>query len=362
MTDKRKRFQELYPNSFFLTVEEPEALLTFMKANAWIDEQEQLLVLEKPGEGNMNYVLRVKTDQQSLIVKQSRPWVEKYPQIDAPIERIIVEAQFYDVLSEVQSLRPFIPALKGFKAESFIMVVEDLGQASDFTAIYSKTNLPDISALHELTGFLSDLHQVSPEEFQEPFPANQSLKTLNAEHIFNYPYMPDNGFDLDTVQPGLGELARNYKNHESLKRAVEELSAVYLGQGTVLIHGDYYPGSWLQTMNGTRIIDPEFAYLGRAEFDLGVMVAHLKMARVDLTLIQQILSAYLPKDRLDRQLLAGFCGAEIIRRLIGLAQLPLDLSLSEKAELLVWAAEAVLNPGSVHLFQPAIGLKSSIPE
>ncbi len=345
MTEKQQRFHAAYPSAFFLTSEEPEQLGEFLKSTGWISPDETIVLIEKPGEGNMNYVLRVRTDRQSFIVKQSRPWVEKYPQLDAPIERIVVEAQFYDALSEVGELQDFIPALKGFRAEHFIMAVEDLGEASDFTNIYRKSGQISPTELMDLVGFISGLHQVSTAEMREPFPGNQELKELNAEHIFNYPYLEDNGFDLDIVQAGLQALAMTYKQDEALKKKIERLGEIYLGKGNTLLQGDYYPGSWLRTANGTKIIDPEFAYLGRAEFDLGVLVAHLKMAQTDEAVIEAGLSYYKRIGQsFDHELFAGFCGAEILRRIIGLAQLPLDLSLEEKGDLLTWAAESVLNP------------------
>ncbi len=192
-----------------------------MKTNGWITGDEAIVRLEKPGQGNMNYVLRVVTDRQSFIVKQSRPWVEKYPQLEAPIERIVVEAQFYDALAEIETLKSFIPALKGFKANHFMMAVEDLGAASDFTDIYKKDKQISSAELTDLVRFISALHSVSVSEMQEPFPDNQTLKTLNAEHIFSYPYVEDNGFDLDTVQPGLQALATVYKQDEVLKEAID---------------------------------------------------------------------------------------------------------------------------------------------
>ena len=345
MTDKRTRFHAAYSTAFFLTAEEPDQLVAFLKKHGWIADDEVILLIEKPGEGNMNYVLRVRTDRQSLIVKQSRPWVERYPQLDAPIERIVVEAQFYDALSEVAGLQSYIPALKGFRKDDFFMVLEDLGEASDFTTIYKKTQQISATELADVVQFISGLHRVSMEEMREPFPDNQSLKTLNAEHIFTYPYLEENGLDLDTVQPGLRTVATTYKKDEPLKKQIQKLGEVYLGKGGTLLHGDYYPGSWLKTREGTRIIDPEFAYVGHAEFDLGVLVAHLKMAQTDDAVIQAGLAAYEMMGRkFDHALFAGFCGAEILRRIIGLAQLPLDLTLEEKEHLLLWAAASVLNP------------------
>ncbi len=345
MNENKTRFHTAHPAAFFLTADEPDALGTFLKKHGWIAEDETVQRIEKPGEGNMNYVLRVVTDRQSLIVKQSRPWVEKYPQLDAPIERIVVEAQFYDTLSDLENLNTFIPRLKGFRNDDYFMVIEDLGEASDFTNLYKKSEQISPVELADLMQFISGLHQVTLGQMQEPFPDNHALKTLNAEHIFTYPYLEENGLDLDTVQPGLRTVATTYKKDEPLKKQIQKLGEVYLGQGGTLLHGDYYPGSWLRTSQGTRIIDPEFAYLGHAEFDLGVLVAHLKMAQTDEAIIQAGLAAY---DRtgqdFDHALFAGFCGAEILRRIIGLAQLPLDLTLDEKEHLLLWAAASVVNP------------------
>ncbi len=345
MTEKQKRFHAAYPDAFFLNSEEPRPVGEFLKETGWIADDEAVTLIERPGEGNMNYVLRVRTDRQSFIVKQSRPWVEKYPQLDAPIERIMVEAQFYDALSEIGELQGFIPKLKGFRAEHYMMAMEDLGEASDFTNIYTKSGQIFSEELTNLVRFISGLHRISADAMREPFPDNQLLKELNAEHIFNYPYLKDSGFDLDEVQPGLQALAVRYKEDEALKRKIKSLSKTYLSKGNTLLHGDFYPGSWLRTAEGTKVIDPEFAYMGRAEFDLGVLVAHLKMAQTDEAVIEAGLSYYTSAEQdFDHELFAGFCGAEILRRIIGLAQLPLDLSVSEKGDLLAWAAASVLNP------------------
>ncbi|GAB3173039.1 phosphotransferase [Telluribacter humicola] len=340
MSDKKARFRQQYPAAFFLDKDQPDELTYFLQDRGWIEPYESVLSVSKPGEGNMNYVLRVKTEAQTFIIKQARPWVEKYPQIEAPVERVAVEAQFYKLAAGIPELRPFVPALLNFDSSSYILMMQDLGIASDYTEIYRSAEPVTPAELVDLLRFLSGLHtiEIAPDQF----PANQSLKELNHEHIFRYPYLPDNGLDLDTVQEGLAEIALAYKQDEELKTKVEELGQIYLSTGTTLIHGDYYPGSWLKTASGPRVIDPEFAYLGRAEFDLGVLVAHLMMARTPDTAIRLALDVYERPPGFDPSLFHGFCGAEVIRRLIGLAQLPLDLTLDEKAELLAWARSNVL--------------------
>ena len=66
----------------------------FLKLSEIINE------IEIAGEGNMNVVLRIKTNKRTFILKQSRPFVQKYPHLPAPIDRIDVEKKFYDLMDQ----------------------------------------------------------------------------------------------------------------------------------------------------------------------------------------------------------------------------------------------------------------------
>ena len=112
----------------------------------------------------------------------------------------------------------------------------------------------------------SHLHNCDWNNQKKLFPSNQPLKQLNHEHIFNYPYMLDNGFNLDTIQRGLQGLSLKVKQNKTLKKLIKEMGQKYLATGSVLIHGDFYLGSWLKVDNEIKIIDLEFAYFGYAEF------------------------------------------------------------------------------------------------
>jgi 5-methylthioribose kinase len=46
---------------------------------------------------------------------------------------------------------------------------------------------------------------------------NTELRTLNYEHIFEYPFKEENGFNLDDIQDGLQELALPYKKRCRIK-------------------------------------------------------------------------------------------------------------------------------------------------
>ncbi len=320
----------------------PQTIERYLKEQHWITPEDKVLALEKPGEGNMNVVVRVKLEDGSLILKQSRPFVQKYPQIPAPIGRIAIESQFYDLASENEHLDTFLPGVIGYDEEYYIFAMEDLGESADYTFLYQKGQSGELSELEAAVKFLYELHQTSfSEQEVRRFPDNLELRKLNHEHLFVYPYLLDNGFDLDTVQEGLQEIAMTYKKDEELKKTIDRLGEVYLSAGDTLLHGDYYPGSWLRAKRGFRVIDPEFSFFGPAEYDYGVMVAHFKMAQLPEKTINAALGHYPIGEGFDRKLANRIVGMEILRRIIGLAQLPLALSLEERKELLAEAARLV---------------------
>lgn len=317
-----------------LDAQQPRAIQDYLYRLGWLNTEEDISAADKPGEGNMNYTLRVTTPLRTLIVKQSRGYVEKYPTIAAPADRAVMEGRFYQKTQAVPMLAERMPELLGMDEENNILVLEDLGVSSDYTFLYQPGRRLDEADALTLTGYLSALHSQFRTSTPDPAFANREMRALNHEHIFVYPFLEDNGFDLNTVQPGLQEAAMPYKRDTGLKRRVAQLGQAYLADGNTLLHGDYYPGSWLQTADGVKVIDPEFCFYGPAEFDLGVMVAHLMMAEQPSAILDAVLNSYEKPAGFDETLRQRFTGVEIMRRLIGLAQLPLSLSPEKKRELL----------------------------
>ena len=97
---------------------------------------------------------------------------------------------------------------------------------------------------------------------------------------------------------------------------------------------------------------------GDPEFDLGTALAHLLLARQPVEVVATFLSAATgveeagregPADTeevetgVDRRLVARYAGAEIVRRLLGGAQLPLEAEAGFRRGLLETARTAVLS-------------------
>ncbi|MEM6707021.1 MAG: aminoglycoside phosphotransferase, partial [Acidobacteriota bacterium] len=91
----RSAFAERHPDVPLLSLEDPSLTKKTLRDVGWLTPDETVRKIGRPGEGNMNLTLRVTTDRRSLIVKQSRPWVEKYDVIEAPFDRMLSELAFY---------------------------------------------------------------------------------------------------------------------------------------------------------------------------------------------------------------------------------------------------------------------------
>ncbi len=305
---------------FFLDAANLPALTAHMQELGWLSDAETILQAGSAGEGNMNCTLRVRTNTRSVIVKQSRAWVEKYPQIPAPENRILVEGAFYQTVHS-----PFLPQLLGFHPPSRLLMLEDLAPARDFTFMYCG-NPPITSHLLELVRFLEQLHRVhaAGSVFE-----NHDMRRLNHEHIFHLPLQPANGLGYD-------HLAQPLWSDSAYCDRVRTLGDLYLANGPSLVHGDYFPGSWLNTSNGPKVIDLEFCFYGPPEFDLGVMLAHLHLSRNDFDPIAHY------QHPCNATLARQFAGVEIMRRLIGVAQLPLTRTLEENRAALDQSRQWVL--------------------
>ncbi len=319
-----------------------EKLQNYLHDQGWLTPNETVRSVEKPGEGNMNFTLRVDTGSRTFIIKQSREYVEKYPQVAAPAERAMREAEFYELIAEKPELKAMMPNLTGLDRENNIIAMDDLGAGTDYTYVYKIGQAIPEAELMTIMDFAAKLHNSFSAKTATQVITNRAMRKLNHEHIFLYPYMEENGLNLDDILPGLQEVALPHKKDEALKKVVQELGEQYLADGEKLLHGDYFPGSWLKTVEGVRIIDPEFCFFGPPEFEIGVTIAHLKMADQPYVLIEKAIHRYISQAPLDESLRQKFTGIEVLRRILGLAQLPLEIDLAKRKALIEEARATLL--------------------
>ena len=299
------------------------------------------------GDGNMNFTLRlIFDDNTSIIAKQSPPYCARFPDIPAPEDRIFSEMKYYQLLDDNQFLSKHSPELLGIDQQTRIAYISDLGHATDFEYLYKQDEKLDKPVCEKLIQYLVELHklQIPPSiEFE-----NLEMRNLNHAYIFHLPFLDEKGpIDLDQVTEGLTDEVNKLVLDQELRSAAKDLGNLYYKKTRTLVHGDYYPMSWINTEKGLFIIDPEFGFLGLPEIDLGVFLAHMLLSNnfdVAYTALRKI---YGP---CDYQRVAKFCAVEVIRRITYVSQLPIINSLPFKKELLLASAE-VLKTGKIELYE-----------
>lgn len=331
------------PDLFFLDGDEPEALAAYLVRRGVIEPDEELSSVTKAGDGNMNCAVRVVTGRQRFIVKQSRPWVEKYPQFAAPGDRALREMEFYQVTSQSGRLARAMPGLRDADADARLIILEDLGSGADYTDLHGGATFAE-SDVDALADYPSELHGTRFVLPPGHGLANREMRSLNSQHIFRIPLDTENGLDLDHVIPGLHRVAEVWKRDRTYVTRVHQLESVYLADGPCLLHGDFFPGSFLRTDSGPKVIDPEFCYLGRPEFDGAVLIAHLLLAGQDPAIVQRFRDRYRRPGNHRESVMLQLAGVEIMRRLIGYAQLPLKHGLDRRSELLELSGLLVGDP------------------
>ena len=154
---------QTYPEITFLSYDDRDALSIYLRDRGILEANDSVVKTEKAGEGNMNFTMRVSTNKRTIILKQSRPWVEKYPDIEAPWDRVMREARFYELIKNHPQVASLTPEFYDLDPISRIIAIEDLGEARDFTDLYQGVQLtPD--NIDALSSWLSSLHSISFDE------------------------------------------------------------------------------------------------------------------------------------------------------------------------------------------------------
>lgn len=230
-----------YPGTFFLNPDDLPAIAHYLQSRDWIKPQEIVYRAEPAGEGNMNCTLRIHASERSFILKQARPWVEKYPHIPAPCSRAEMEARFYTTVITNSHTAQHMPKLLGYDSRERVLMLEDLGVALDFTLLYGETTASfDEADFTVLTHYLIALHGAFRDRQRMEDFLNAEMRALNHQHIFTFPLRVGNGLSLDSITPGLGALAEQLQSDSLYVEEVRTLGECYLdhSHGTCLIHGD----------------------------------------------------------------------------------------------------------------------------
>ena len=344
----RLEFTQKHPDFPWLDASPSQPLSDVLTRAGVIKQGEQVIRVEKAGQGNMNLTLRVWLNHdrhsRTVIVKQSRPWVEKYDFIPAPWDRALVEAAFYQSVRHHPEIQSQMPRFLGVDEPSRTLVLEDLGEGRDLSSAYQTHHVGE-NDIATVARYLRALHDTDYADTSMLL-TNQAMRELNHAYIFDLPLKSIDLPALDKFEVGLGAAAKRLTGDVAYCKAVKQTGDRYLASrfadaGACLLHGDCFPGSWISTPRGLFVIDPEFCFFGDPEFDVGVVIAHLALARCDIAHARSLVANY--ARPLDPNRLSAYAAIEVMRRLIGVAQLPLPSDKPFRVELLLRSHAAMLN-------------------
>ena len=355
------------------------------------------------GDGNLNLVFIVRGANSTVVVKQALPYVrlvgESWP---LPLSRAHFE---HLALAEQYAHAPrFVPATYHYDEPMALTVMAYLSPHIIMRkGLIEGVVYPDFAAhlgeyLAKTLFYTSDLALAAPQKRAKmtSYLANGAMCKITEDLIFDEPYFaaPMNRH----TAPQLDDIAAAFQTDAPLKRAAQEMKWRFLNAPECLCHGDLHTGSIMLTAEDTRAIDPEFAFYGPMGFDIGMLIANLLMAyyaqdghagtpgardpykqwilsavagvwenftvhftqlwsaRVGDVYQARVTTAPENLGALQQRLVAiwqdavGFCGVEIIRRILGLAHVAELESIVDEAErascetrALLFAREILVN-------------------
>jgi 5-methylthioribose kinase len=239
--------------------------------------------IREVGDGNLNLVFIVEGEAGAVVVKQALPYVrlvgDSWP---LPLERSWFE---YNALTEQARYAPRLtPRVFHFDRAQAMIVMEYLHPHIIMRkglirgAEYPKF-ATDIAEFMAATLFNTSVLAGSAAAHKarvELFASNIALCKITEDLVFTDPYReaPLNRWN----RPYLDAQKQAFERDAALKVAAQARKYQFLTSAQALIHGDLHTGSIMLTPGDTRVIDPEFAFMGPIGFDVGAVIGNLLIA------------------------------------------------------------------------------------
>lgn len=312
-----------------------ESLQNFLSQKAVLKAGEEITSLQNAGHGNMNATLLLQlSSRRKLIVKQSRPFVKKYPEFKAPETRILAESKFYDLIAEQLAENADMPKRTHLFEDQRMAIFEFVEDALDGGFLYEEDkrgylgNLQE--ALNGVGSWLGKLHSLSVDSSE--LLRNREMAEFQRHQMFDVPFeMLEKRINSSEATP-LERRVWDVCRSSAFLIARNGLDHRLMRETPTLLHGDFFARNWLFLPDSSiQIIDPEFCFFGPPEHDLGVMLAHMQLAGLEIPQMAAVLRSYAAHaGTYDPNLCDGYARFEILRRLLGVARLPIHSNRAEK--------------------------------
>ena len=277
------------------------------------------------GDGNINYVFRVKDENGKTIIVKHADIYYRNTKETVSTDRSRIE---YEILQIEKSLAPqYVPELYLYDPIMATVVMQDVGDHENmrYSLIEHRTfpTFADDIATFMANTLIGTTDLVcSPDQkkdWTKQF-INKEMCEITERLVLEEPYKNFRNSNK-VFEPDKQFLEHELYEDEKLHYEVAILKYLFQTKAQSLIHGDLHSGSVFVKQGSTMVLDPEFAFYGPAGYDVGNIVGHMIFAWVHNEVSE--------KDENKKETFRKWCEDSIIEIVDGFKQKSLNI-LKEK--------------------------------
>ncbi|WP_282926014.1 S-methyl-5-thioribose kinase [Helcococcus kunzii] len=256
-----------------------EKILDYVFENLDIFENRENVEIKEIGDGNVNYIFRVKDDKKSVIVKFSDDYIRGSTTRKLSSARSKIETEILNYQWKLSN--GLVPEIYDYSEENSFIIMEDL---SDYRVLRESIKLKEIykgfgkevakflyNTLFKTTDLVMNIKE--KKETVARF-VNYDMCEISERLVFTEPYMNNQGLNSFT-ESNRDFIEQNIVNNKKLILEVAKLKLQFMTNSESMIHGDLHSGSIFINSNGIKVFDPEFAFYGPMGYDIGNILASL---------------------------------------------------------------------------------------
>jgi len=233
------------------------------------------------GDGNINMIfqIRQKNTKKSMVIKQAFPYVrcvgESWP---LTLDRIRIEADAMEI--EDKYAPGLVPKILHRNNEMAIFVMEDLSRLGVMRAgTLEMKKYPKF--VDHISTFMANTLFYTSDFYMDPADKkalvgrfiNPDMCKITEDLIFTDPYYDA---ERNNINPALRDyLEKVFWKKKALRLEASKFKYKFLTEAQSLLHGDLHTGSVFANEQETKVFDAEFAYVGPAAFDPGLLIGNI---------------------------------------------------------------------------------------
>ena len=265
-------------NKYFLMNEKD--ILEYSKEKLKYFDSKNKITCKEIGDGNLNYVYRVKNNKKSVIIKQAG--VHTRSNSSGRILDINRNKREAEILTYYGKKFPKLaPKIFYIDETMKLFIMEDLKDCIILRDALIKGkilyHLPE-----QITDFIIETTLSTADFFTDAFSkknevikyTNKELCKISEELVFTEPFfnlLKENVFSKRLKKYVEKEFYKNKK----LQFEASKLKYEFMNNPQALIHGDLHTGSIFTNDKYIKVMDCEFAFYGPIGYDLGTLIANL---------------------------------------------------------------------------------------